>query len=103
VSLLVLLDLQSNSLFLVSVFLFVLFLHIHTKISKNSLMGRDNEGSCSTRKVDDINTLPNFKQVYGELLKDAWVRINKINKPEFEYLWGREISPLLFLWFGTLV
>jgi hypothetical protein len=42
-------------------------------------MGRDNEGSGSTRKVDDINTLPNFKQVYGESLKDAWVRINKMN------------------------
>jgi hypothetical protein len=32
-----------------------------------------------TKKLDNINLLPNFKQVYGESLKDAWVRINKMN------------------------
>jgi hypothetical protein len=36
-------------------------------------------GSNPTKEVDDVNLLPNFKQVYGESLKDAWVRINKMN------------------------
>jgi hypothetical protein len=35
--------------------------------------------SNPTKKLDNVNLLPNFKQVYGELLKDVWVRINKMN------------------------
>jgi hypothetical protein len=58
-------------------------------------MRRDNEGSCSTRKVDDINTLPNFKQVYGELLKDACVRINKMNNQSLN-VYGEEKLHLYF-------
>jgi hypothetical protein len=36
-------------------------------------------GSNPTKKVDNVNLLPNFKQVNGESLKDSWVRINKMN------------------------
>jgi hypothetical protein len=32
-----------------------------------------------TKKLDNVNLLPNVKQIYGESLKDAWVRINKMN------------------------
>jgi hypothetical protein len=42
-------------------------------------MGSSNQ----TKKLDNVNLLPNFKQVYGESLKDAWVRINKMNKQIF--------------------
>jgi hypothetical protein len=37
-------------------------------------MGHGKGNSLPTKKVDNIYTLPNFKQVYGESLKDAWVR-----------------------------
>jgi hypothetical protein len=41
-------------------------------------MGREKGGSSPTKKVDDINILPNFNQVYGESLEDALARLNKL-------------------------
>jgi hypothetical protein len=52
-------------------------------------------GSKLAKKVDDINLVPNFKQVYGELLKDAWVRINKMNNQSL-ITYGKEKLHLYF-------
>jgi hypothetical protein len=41
-------------------------------------MGCEKGGSSPTKKVDDINILPNFNQVYGESLEDALARLNKL-------------------------
>jgi hypothetical protein len=42
-------------------------------------MGRERVSSLPTKISDVITIPPNFNQFYGESLKDAWVRINKIN------------------------
>jgi hypothetical protein len=42
-------------------------------------MGREKGSSLPTKKFYLITISPNFKQVYVESLKHAWVRINKIN------------------------
>jgi hypothetical protein len=36
--------------------------------------------------------LPNFKQVYGESLKDAWVRINKMNNQAWMFMRKRNYT-----------
>jgi hypothetical protein len=42
-------------------------------------MGHEKGSSLPTKLLDVIANSPNFKQFYGESLKDAWIRINKIN------------------------
>jgi hypothetical protein len=59
--------------------------------------------SNPTKKLHNINLLPNFKQVYGESLKDAWVRINKMNNQSLN-VYEKEKLHLYFyygLFFGT--
>jgi hypothetical protein len=52
-------------------------------------------GSKLAKKVDDINLVPNFKQVYGELLIDSWIRINKMNN-QSSITYGKEKLHLYF-------
>jgi hypothetical protein len=52
-------------------------------------------GSKLAKKVDDINLIPNFKQVYGESLKDAWIRSNKMNNQSL-ITYGKEKLHLYF-------
>jgi hypothetical protein len=42
--------------------------------------------SNATKKLDNIYLLPDFKHVYGESLKDAWVRIKKDEQTKRKYL-----------------
>jgi hypothetical protein len=91
-SLLVLLDLQRISLFLVFVFLVLFVLVVYFKFSfytqnpKNSLslfaMGHGRFSYLPTKLTDAMGTSPNFKQLYGESLKDAWFRIKEINSKD---------------------
>jgi hypothetical protein len=48
-----------------------------------------------TKKLDETNILPNFKQVYGESLKDAWVQINKLNNQNSN-VYGKDKLHLYF-------
>jgi hypothetical protein len=52
-------------------------------------------GSKLSKKVDDINLVPNFKQVYGDSLIDAWIRINKMNN-QSSITYGKEKLHLYF-------
>jgi hypothetical protein len=58
------------------------FAYTH-KIQKNSVasftIGHERGSSLPTKISDVIAISPNFKQFYGESLKDAWIQINKIN------------------------
>jgi hypothetical protein len=58
-------------------------------------MGCEKGSSIPTKKVDDVNILSNFKEVYGESLKDAWVRINKLNNQNSN-VYGKEKLHLYF-------
>jgi hypothetical protein len=58
-------------------------------------MGREKGSSIQTKKVDNVNILSNFKEVYGESLKDVWVRINKLNNQNSN-VYGKEKLHLYF-------
>jgi hypothetical protein len=45
-------------------------------------MGHEKFSYLSTKSMDTMGTSPNFKQLYGESLKDAWFRIKEINSKD---------------------
>jgi hypothetical protein len=67
------------------------------------MMGCEKGSSLPTKKSVVITVSLKFKQVYGESLKDAWVRINKINSLNLNACGKEKITPLLLSWFGALV
>jgi hypothetical protein len=58
------------------------------------------ESSSPTKKLDNVNLLPNFKQVYGESLKDACVRINKMNNQSLNVYEKEKLH--LYFYYGLL-
>jgi hypothetical protein len=56
--------------------------------------------SNPTKKLDNMNLLPNFKQVYCESMKDASVRINKMNNKSLNVYEKEKLH--LYFYYGLL-